>query len=177
MALLETVGIKVNSQISIAENSDAIMEQSITLSIKKHTIAVLGNVKRGLLKQFDLSQPIWYADINLDALMKCVPSKDPRVPEPPKFPEVRRDLSMVLDRSILYNDIQKLAMQAEPKLLKSVNAFDVYEGEKIEAGKKSYALSFILQDENSTLTDKQIDGVMDKLMNQLEQKLGAQIRR
>jgi phenylalanyl-tRNA synthetase beta chain len=177
MALLESVGIKVNAQISISENSDALMEQSITLSIKKHTIAVVGNVKKELLKQFDLSQPIWYADINLDALMKCVPSKDPRVPEPPKFPEVRRDLSMVLDRSILYSDIQKLVLQAEPKLLKSVNAFDVYEGEKIEAGKKSYALSFILQDENSTLTDKQIDGVMDKLMNQLEQKLGAQIRK
>jgi phenylalanyl-tRNA synthetase beta chain len=102
---------------------------------------------------------------------------DKVVPGPPKFPEVRRDLSMLLDRKVAYSELEKIAYASEPKLLRGVNLFDVYEGDKIEAGKKSYAVSFLLRDDEATLQDKQIDGVMDKLMKQFESKLGAVIRK
>ena len=94
----------------------------------------------------------------------------------PKFPEVRRDLALLIDTAISYAQIEELAFQTEKKLLKAVNLFDVYEGEKLEAGKKSYAVSFIIQDENSTLEDKQIEKIMDKLISTFKEKLGAAIR-
>ena len=95
----------------------------------------------------------------------------------PKFPEVRRDLSLVLDKHITFEETKRLAFKTERKLLKRLNVFSVYEGEKIEEGKKSYAINFILQDENKTLNDKQIDKVMANLMRSFEQELKAIIRK
>ena len=94
----------------------------------------------------------------------------------PKFPEVRRDLSLMLPRTTRFEELEALAYKSERKLLKEVDLFDVYEGDKIEAGKKSYALSFVLQDEEKTLTDKQIDKVMAKISRTFEQELGAVVR-
>jgi phenylalanyl-tRNA synthetase beta chain len=144
---------------------------------KKNRVALMGEVNKKTLKLMDINQPVFYAEFNLDFLLRLVPTTNESVPEPPKFPEVRRDLSMMLDKQVSYQEVEKLAYATEPKLLKNVNLFDVYEGEKIEAGKKSYALSFMLRDEQATLQDKQIDQVMDKLMKQFEQKLNATIRR
>ena len=158
--------------------ADAPFAAALECSGKKNKrVAVLGMIQKSIVKAIDISQDVWYAEIDLDALMKLVPSKDEVAPEPPKFPEVRRDLSMMLDRSVKYAEVEKLAYSSEPKLLKDVNLFDVYEGEKIEQGKKSYALSFILGDNDATLQDKQIDAVMGKLMKQFETKLGAMIRK
>jgi phenylalanyl-tRNA synthetase beta chain len=140
-------------------------------------LAMFGKVDRKVLKQFDISQEVWYAEINFDLLLRQLTTGMVAIPPPPRFPEVRRDLSMVLDQQVRYQDIEKLAFTTIPDLLKEVNLFDVYEGEKIGAGKKSYAMSFLLRDEEQTLQDQRIDKVMEKLMKQLEEKLGVMIRK
>jgi len=136
-----------------------------------------GSVKKALLKQFDINTEVFYADFNWDALVKLSARNKIKFEELPKFPEVKRDLSMVLDRNIHFGEIEKIAFATERKLLKAVNLFDVYQGDKIEQGKKSYAISFTLQDAASTLTDNQIDKVMNKLMESFEKQVGAVIRK
>ncbi len=175
--LLESIGVNTRTQLKLSEYHDATFAAALKFEAKGKQIVVLGLVNKPILKSADVSQQVLYAEFNLDALMKLVPVKDEKAKEAPKYPEVRRDLSMLLDRSVHYDAIEQLAYSTEPKLLKNVNLFDVYEGEKIGEGKKSYALAFTLSDEESTLQDKQIDGVMNKLMKQFEEKLGAQIRK
>jgi phenylalanyl-tRNA synthetase beta chain len=96
--------------------------------------------------------------------------------ELPKFPEVRRDLALLVDSAVAFSEIEKIAFESEKRLLKKVGLFDVYEGEKIEQGKKSYAVSFILRDDEKTLTDKEIDKVMQRLITNFEKQIGAKIR-
>ncbi|CAN5402718.1 phenylalanine--tRNA ligase subunit beta [soil metagenome] len=176
-SLLESVGIKLASNVSIKEIENIAYSQGLSCEIGGKLIAQFGVVGKNVLKSADISQPVLYAEIHLAELMKLVPVTDEQAPEPPKFPEVRRDLSMLLDRKVNYAEVEKIAFATEPSLLRAVNLFDVYEGEKIGADKKSYALSFILRDNEATLQDKKIDTVMEKLMAQFEQKLGAIIRR
>jgi phenylalanyl-tRNA synthetase beta chain len=148
-----------------------------TLSHGSKKVALLGKVDRKVLKQFDIAQEVWYAAIYFDAVVKEMHTGMTTIPAPPKFPEVRRDLSMVLDQQVRYQDIEKLAFATVPDLLREVNLFDVYEGDKIEAGKKSYAMSFLLRDDEQTLQEQRIEKAMDKLMKQLEAKLGVNIRK
>ncbi len=136
----------------------------------------LGSLSPVLLKKFDLRQDVFYADFNWSLLFSYLKADDKPVAELPKFPEVRRDLALQLDRSVSYSEIEKLAFTTEKKLLKEVGLFDVYEGEKIEAGKKSYALYFILQDDQKTLTDEEIDKTMNRLIKVYTEKLNAQVR-
>jgi phenylalanyl-tRNA synthetase beta chain len=175
--LLEYIGINPRLQLSLAEVAEAMINPAISYTKKSKQVAILGQVPKAILKAADISQPVYYAEFDLDEVIKLVPTKEISAPEPPKFPEVRRDLSMVLNREVKYAAIEELAYASEPKLLRNVNLFDVYEGEKIGEGKKSYALSFTLSDAEATLQDKQIDGVMNKLMKQFEEKLGALIRK
>lgn len=175
--LFESIGVNSRTQLKLSEFHDATFAAALKFEAKGKQIVVLGIVNKPILKSADLSQQVLYAEFNLDALMRLVPIKDEKAKEAPKFPEVRRDLSLLLDRTVHYDTIEQLAYSTETKLLKNVNLFDVYEGEKIGEGKKSYALSFTLSDEESTLQDKQIDVVMNKLMKQFEEKLGAQIRK
>ena len=134
-------------------------------------------MSRAVLKKMDIDVPVFYADINFDLLLKNISVKDYQVNEPSKFPEVRRDLSMVLDRAVTYAQVEQAAYKTESKLLRKINLFDIFEGEKLGADKKSYALSFVLANDEATLQDKQIDQVMDKLMKTFEQQLGAVIRK
>jgi phenylalanyl-tRNA synthetase beta chain len=152
-------------------------ETALILSIGSRQLAVAGNAHRKLVKQFDLEGLIWFADIDLDALESILRKKAVKILEPPKFPEVRRDLSMVLDRGVQYTQLETLAFDTERKLLREVVLFDVYEGEKLGEGKKSYALSFVLRDDEKTLTDKEIDKTMNRLMDAFENKLSAVIRK
>ena len=175
--LLSHAGIDNRKQLSLKTIDNESMELTIGYYAGKALIATSGKVSKNVLKQMDISQAVWYADIHMDALLRILNVKDKEVPEPPKFPEVKRDLSMLLDRAIQFAELEKLAYTSEPKLLKAVNLFDVYEGDKIEKGKKSYAVSFILRDDETTLQEKQIDAVMEKLMKQFETKLGAVIRK
>ncbi|MFM9057341.1 MAG: phenylalanine--tRNA ligase subunit beta, partial [Bacteroidota bacterium] len=124
-----------------------------------------------------IDQDVYAAEINSELLVELSALELKQVSGPPRFPEVRRDLSMLLDRAVTYAEIESVSSSVEPQLLRAVDVFDVYEGDKIDTGKKSYALSFILRDDEATLQEKQIDSVMQKLMKQFEGKLGAVIRK
>ena len=119
---------------------------------------------------------VFVADINWDLMIQLVPHHDVQYVPVSKFPSVRRDLALVVDKNIHFDNLKKLAFHTEKKLLKSVGIFDIYEGDKVPEGKKSYALSFILQDENKTLTDKIIDKTMRRLQQAFEKELGATLR-
>ncbi|MFD2514604.1 phenylalanine--tRNA ligase subunit beta [Pontibacter locisalis] len=152
------------------------MRQGISYVKNGTEIAKLGVLDAGLTKFMEVKEQVWYAELNWDYLLKKY--KDRLIAEElPKFPEVRRDLSLVLDKSVTFDQVKQVAFRVERKLLQDVNVFDVYEGDKIEAGKKAYALSFTLLDKQQTLTDKVIDSVMNRLMQQFEKQLGAFIRK
>jgi len=139
-------------------------------------IGRLGKVKSALVKDFGIKQEIFYADLDMSLLFKSASPKF-EVQEVPKFPEVRRDLSLVLDKHVTFAEIQELVLATEKRLIKEIIAFDVYEGDNIPQGKKAYALGFTLLDESKTLTDEEIDKTMAKLMGAFEQKMGALIRK
>ena len=139
-------------------------------------LATLGVLHKKLLKKFDIENEVYYADLNWKELMKAVKNNAVTYKELSKYPAVKRDLALLLDKQVQFAEIEKIAYEADKKLLKSVELFDVYEGKNLEAGKKSYAVSFTLQDENATLNDKQIDKLMGKLVQNLENKLGAKLR-
>ncbi|MBL7943185.1 MAG: phenylalanine--tRNA ligase subunit beta, partial [Flavobacteriales bacterium] len=142
----------------------------------KETLVYAGMVKPGLLGAADIAQPVWYAEFQWHKLLNAVGKISVSWKPVARYPEVRRDLSLLLDTSVSYADIERVAMETEKKLLRSVNLFDVYEGKNLEAGKKSYAVSFVLQDSQKTMTDTQVEGVMNAIQRALEEKLGARLR-
>jgi phenylalanyl-tRNA synthetase beta chain len=139
-------------------------------------VGILGSVSREVMKAMDCKQPLFYADVNWDTLFSLVPAKNKPFKGIPRFPEVRRDLALVFDQATSFAQIETAAFQAEKKLLKKIGLFDVYEGDKIAAGKKSYALNFILQDEEKTLTDKEIEKSMGKILQAMVTNFNAQLR-
>jgi phenylalanine--tRNA ligase, beta subunit len=139
-------------------------------------VAELGYVADGIRKNFGLTNEVFFADLNWTALIKLTSKKDIEFKEISKFPAVSRDLALLLDKEVLFKDVVAVATQTEKKLLKKVELFDVYEGKNLPQGKKSYAVNFILQDENATLKDKQIESIMQKLIANLKGKLGAELR-
>ena len=136
----------------------------------------LGVITKKLQRQFDIDTPVYYAELNWTALMKVIRKQKVEFTEIPKYPAVSRDLALLIDKSVEFQQIEDIARQTERKFLKKVELFDVYEGDKLPAGKKSYAVNFILQDAEKTMGDKQIDAIMQKLIAQLTAKLGAQLR-
>lgn len=136
----------------------------------------LGIVSKKILKAMDIDVEVYFAELSWTVLMKETKKNKVTYTEISKFPAVKRDLALLLDKSVAFADIEKIAGESERKLLKSVTLFDVYDGKNLPAGKKSYAVSFYLQDDNKTLNDKQIDAIMKKIQTNLEQKLGAQLR-
>lgn len=166
----------ITERTEISEISSEILSSG--LLYQKHNIKLveLGFVKKSILKRFDIRHNVFFADFNWDDLVNFSKSAVVRFREIGKFPEVRRDLALVVDKKVKYELLESLAFQTEKKLLKQVNLFDVYEGDKIEPGKKSYAISFILLDNDATLTDKQVDNVMEKLIKTYKEKVGAKIR-
>lgn len=153
-----------------AEGLDIIQRDS------KKLLGTLGRIGRETLKKMDIKQPVFYADLNWTLLLKQYPTKEVLYQEVAKFPEVRRDLALVLKKDVTFAQVEQAALQCEKKLLKSVSLFDVYEGKGIMEGFKSYAVSFILQDKDKTLNDKQIESTMAKIQKTLETQLGAKIR-
>jgi phenylalanyl-tRNA synthetase beta chain len=152
-----------------------LFSEGIALAIGKEIIVEFGAVKKSILKHFDIKQDVLYADFKWDKVQKYVSNKI-KFTDIPKYPEVRRDLALLVDNSVAFENIYTIAKQTEKNLLKGINLFDVYEGEKLPEGKKSYAVSFILQDNSKTLTDVQIDKIMSKLQSNFENQLGAQLR-
>lgn len=139
-------------------------------------LATYGVLTKKLQKAFDLDNEVYYAEINWHELMKAVKNVKVSYTEISKYPAVKRDLALLLDKNVQFAEVEKIAYDTERKLLKAVELFDVYEGKNLEPGKKSYAVSFLLQDEHATLNDKQIDKIMQKLIANLENKLGAKLR-
>lgn len=174
-SVLSALGI-ANYKLNIEQKQGNVFTQTIDIMLKKRVMANIGEVSKKTLKQFDINQPVFYAELDVETIMRAVSSTDITAQEPPKYPEVRRDLSMVLDKNVNYAEVEEIAFNSVKGILREVNLFDVYEGDKIEVGKKSYALSFILRDDEATLQDKQIDTAIDKLMKQFETRLGAIIR-
>jgi len=136
-----------------------------------------GSVAASALKKADVSKEVFYADFNFDLIINLARKNKIIYQDVSKFPAVRRDLSMLIDKNITFGTLKQIAQKTERKLLKEVNVFDVYEGDKLPAGKKSYALSFIIEDIEKTLTDKAIDAIMQKLIYNLEKEAGAEIRK
>lgn len=153
-----------------------LFQYGLTYVVNKKPLVSLGLVHPKLTKLVDLKQPVFYADFDWQALLKLATTKT-RYEEVSRFPDVRRDLSLVLDTRVTFEQISQLARQTERKLLRFINVFDVYEGENLGAGKKAYSVSFILQDTAQTLTDVTIDKTMQRLMAAFEQELGAVIRK
>lgn len=148
---------------------------SITTSSGRQ-LGTMGIVCPKICKGMDIDSEVYYAEFSWTLLMKEIKKNKVAFSEISKFPAVKRDLALLLDKSVQFAEIEKIATESERKLLKDVTLFDVYEGKNLPAGKKSYAVSFYLQDEGKTLNDKQIDAIMKKIQTNLEQKLGAQLR-
>jgi len=152
------------------------LSEGLSYILNGKTVAIFGKLSKSTLKYFDIKQDVYFADISWTDVLKALPKKPILYQEISKFPEVRRDLALLVDQKITFAQIEEVAYYTEKNLLQSVNLFDVYEGDKLPEGKKSYAVSFILQDSEKTLTEKQITHVMEKMMKQMTEKLGAVIR-
>ena len=159
------------------EYADDLLSEALTVySARGNKLAVYGFVHPKIRKVMDIDQEVFYADLNWNAILSELDKHKVQYAEISKFPEVKRDLALLIDKNVTFAEIEKIAYETERKLLKKVTLFDVYEGKNLEAGKKSYAVSFILQDETKTLTDSQIEGIMKKMLGNFENKLGAKLR-
>ena len=174
--ILKRLGLDLRNLV-VGNLTDDIFAAALTVHTRGgKRLATFGVVTKKLLKAFDIDNEVYYADLNWKELMRAIRSVKVSFKEISKFPAVKRDLALLLDKNIQFAEIEKIAYETEKKLLKEVELFDVYEGKNLEAGKKSYAVSFLLQDEIQTLNDKMIDKIMSKLVKNLEDKLGAKLR-
>ncbi|MES2811135.1 MAG: phenylalanine--tRNA ligase subunit beta [Bacteroidota bacterium] len=174
IGILERLGLS-KSIVTTALTTD-IFSEGLTLELGSSTLVEFGTIKKSVLKHFDIKQEVFFADFNWNSILKHVSANNIKFAEISKYPEVRRDLALLLDKSVEFAKILELAKKTEKGLLKEVDLFDVYEGKNLPEGKKSYAVSFILQDDSKTLTDSQIDKVMSKLTQTFETELGASLR-
>ncbi|BDW94258.1 phenylalanine--tRNA ligase beta subunit [Flagellimonas marinaquae] len=171
--LFERLGL---GNLDVEPATDDNLAEGITFVKGSNQIASLGLVAKSALKRFDIKQEVFYANLDWDSVLNAVNRNNIIFKEIPKFPEVTRDFALLLDDSITFQKVYDIAWSTEKKLLKKVNLFDVYTGKNLPDGKKSYAVSFTLMDENKTLTDKQIDKIMGKLLTQYQKQLGAELR-
>ncbi len=174
--ILQRLGIN-EKKLRIEESTSDLFSDALTISSpRKKTLVTFGIVKRQILKRFDIEQTVYYADFHWANLLEEAGVNTVRYAELPKFPEVKRDLALLIDKQITFAEIEKIAYETEPKLLRKVTLFDVYEGKNIDPAKKSYAVNFVLRDDTKTLTDDQIDAIMKKMIGNFEKKLSAQLR-
>ena len=174
--ILRRIGVKPGMIVRKKSDSE-IFSAGITIENRGgKKLIEMGIIAKKLQKQFGLDAPVFYAELNWTALMKVIKKNEVLYTEVPKFPAVSRDLALLVDNSVEFAQIEQIARQTEKKLLKKVELFDVYEGDKLPAGKKSYAVNFILQDEEKTMGDKQIDAIMQKLIANIKKQLNAELR-
>ena len=171
--ILSRLGLKKNKAESINTHG---FSEGLMYKFKKKRLVCFGKLDKKLCKSFGVKQAVYAADFNWDLILELAGYTKIKYHEVSKFPSVRRDLSLLIDKSVSFDELKKIATATENKILKSVNLFDVYEGDKLPEGKKSYALSFTMADETKTLTDKYVDKVMEKLMNSFTDKAGAEVR-
>ncbi len=171
-SVLDRLGIfKIQNKPATSD----IFAEGMAISCGNDTLVEFGTVNKSILKHFDIKQEVFFADFNWNLILKLINTKI-KFTDIPKYPEVRRDLALLVDQSVAFETIYTIARQTEKSLLKDINLFDVYEGKNLPEGKKSYAVSFTLQDTTKTLTDEQIDKIMNKLQKNIETELGASLR-
>ena len=176
MNILQRIGLPLGGLV-IGNGSSDLFGKSLQIADRNGKVFVeLGLVRRALTARLGIEMPVYFADLNWTALMKKVRNVSVSFREISKFPAVSRDLALLVDKSVEFAAIERVAYACEKKLLRSVVLFDVYEGKNLEAGKKSYAVNFILQDETKTMSDKQTDAIMQKIIAQLEKQIGAKLR-
>ncbi len=175
--ILKRLGVNTSKNFTKENfNNELISEGRRIATANGDTLVSYGLVNSSILKQFDINCEVYYAEINWNKVLHTIRKHSVSAVEISKFPEVKRDLALLVDKNIEFYAIESIAYESERKLLKSVTLFDVYEGKNLEAGKKSYAVNFILQDTEKTLTDNQIDKIMNKIQKNIEDKLGAKLR-
>jgi len=175
--IIKGLAIKISDpEITFSEVDKNEYTFSVAINYHENIIGTAGKIKPGICSQFGIEKEIFYAELDWDLLLQNA-NDNIVLEEVSKYPEVRRDLSLVLDKQVSFEEIRALTQQLENRLIKEINVFDVYEGENLGTHKKAYALSFILQDNEKTLTDKIIDKTMNRLMKNFEEKLGAIIRK
>ena len=173
LAVLTRLGL--DKKVTSLPFENDVFAEGLALAVGKEIIVEFGTIKKSINKHFDIKQEVFYADFNWGKIQKYVSNKI-KFTDIPKYPEVRRDFALLVDENIQFEQIFNIAKQTEKSLLKEVNLFDVYQGNNLPEGKKSYAVSFILQDDSKTLTDTQIDKIMSKLQSNFESQLGASLR-
>ncbi|MGB1308825.1 MAG: phenylalanine--tRNA ligase subunit beta [Oceanihabitans sp.] len=173
LSVLERLGI---ARFKESTTTNTVFSEGLTLSLGKNNLVSFGNIKKPILQHFNIKQEVLFADFNWDAILEVVKHLKIKFQAIAKYPKVKRDFALLLDNSVTFDAIHTIAKQTERKLLQEVNLFDVYQGKNLPKGKKSYAVSFTFQDENKTLTDKQIDKIMNKLQANFEKQLGAELR-
>jgi len=172
--ILERLNIK---DVEVEEANSPLLAYGITYTKNGQEVVSLGKVQDPLLKKMDVSDSVFVADFQWDRVLKLIKKNRVIFKEVSKFPSVKRDLALLINEDVKFKDLEKIAFRTERKLLKQINIFDVYKGDKLPEGKKSYALSFRLQDEEKTLSDKQIDAVINKLITNFEKEVGAEVRK
>ncbi len=174
--ILQRIGLKSGATVT-KKSENPIFSAGLQIETRGgKKLIEMGILSKKLLKQFDLQQPVYFAELNWTQLMKATRKNEVLFTDIPKHPAVSRDLALLVDDSVEFAQIEQTARQTEKKLLKRVELFDVYEGKNLPAGKKSYAVNFILQDEEKTMNDKQIDAIMQKLIASLKKQLNAELR-
>lgn len=171
-AVLSRLGI---DKMKVEPVKSDVFAEGIAMMVGEETLVEFGTLKKSILKHFDIKQEVMFADFNWNLVLKLISNKI-KFTDIPKYPEVRRDLALLIDENIAFDAVYKIARQTEKSLLKNILLFDVYTGSNLPEGKKSYAVSFTLQDHSKTLTDEQIDKVMLKLQKNLASELGATLR-
>ncbi len=173
--LLRKFGVDIaNLEYTLAPAD--LFSEGLSYSANGKQLAVLGTISPARLKQFGIKQPVFAAEISWNVLLKLIKKNKVQYKELPKYPEVKRDLALLLDQEVSFAELRKAAFATEKKLLKAVNLFDVYTGDKIPEGKKQYAINFVLQDLEKTLTDKAVEAIMAKLLKTFQDKFGATLR-
>ncbi|HPF51815.1 MAG TPA: phenylalanine--tRNA ligase subunit beta [Draconibacterium sp.] len=173
--ILKRLGLN-NHNLVVNESENEIFSDGLTYLYNNKLLLEIGVVAKSFLKKFDIDRPVYYADFNWDHVFQMHKKHQVTFNELPKFPAVRRDLALLIDKNVRFNEIKQLALKTERQLLCDVDLFDVYEGKGVPAGKKSYAVSFILRDDYKTLNDKQIDKTMQRLIFVFGKELGAELR-
>ena len=174
--ILQRIGMKPGVMVT-RKSDNPVFSAGLTIENRGgKKLAEMGVLSQQLLKRFDLQQPVFFAELNWTQLMKATRKNEVKFTDIPKHPAVSRDLALLIDSSVEFAQIEQVARQSEKKLLKSVELFDVYEGKNLPAGKKSYAVNFILQDDEKTMNDKQIDAIMQKVIAAMKKQLGAELR-
>ena len=174
--ILSRIGLKQGATVQKKSENEDFSAGIVIENRGGKKLIEMGVLSKKLLKQFDLQQPVYFAELNWTQLMKATKKNEVTFTDIPKHPAVSRDLALLVDNNVEFAQIEQIARQTEKKLLKKVELFDVYEGDKLPASKKSYAVNFILQDAEKTMNDKQIDAIMQKLIANIKKQLGADLR-